>query len=240
MKIVTFCIRHRVTTIMACIMVVAFGILGFTQLPLALMPDIELPMVIMYSTYQAGPQEVENLVTIPLENACASVAGMDEIQSYSVENMSLVLVSFTDSTDLDQAMTDLRDKVGMAKSSLPDGAGDPVMMAMDMDAMPVMVIGLQGADMAALQSAADDTITPALERIEGVASVEVQGGYQNEIAVETYTEKLEGYGLSLTYLSQILSAENVTIPGGTVDSGANTLSVRTDGEFSSAEDVANA
>lgn len=239
MKIVTFCIRHRVTTIMACIMVVAFGILGFTQLPLALMPDIELPMVIMYSTYQAGPQEVENLVTIPLENACASVAGMDEIQSYSVENMSLVLVSFTDGTDLDQAMTDLRDKVGMVKSSLPDGAGDPVMMAMDMDAMPVMVIGLQGADLAALQSVADDTITPALERIEGVASVEVQGGYENEIAVETYTEKLEGYGLSLTYLSQILSAENVTIPGGSVDSGANTLSVRTDGEFSSAEDVAN-
>lgn len=239
MKIVTFCIRHRVTTIMACIMVAIFGVLGFSQLPLALLPDIELPMVLMYTTYQSGPQEIENLITVPLENACASVAGMDKLQSYSVENMSLVLVTFTDNTNLDTAMTDLRDKINMVKSTMPDDAGDPVMMAMNMDAMPVMVIGLKGSDLASLQSIADDTISPALERIEGVASVDVEGGYKNEIAVETYTEKMEGYGLSLSYIAQILSAENVAIPAGSVDNGANTLSVRTDGEFSSAEDVAN-
>lgn len=239
MNIVTFSIRHRVTTIMACMMVAVFGVLGFSQLPLSLMPDIELPMVLMYATYQAGPQEVEKLVTVPLENACASVAGMDELRSYSVENMSLVLVTFADGTNLDNAMTDLRDKIGMVKSTLPDGAGTPVMMAMDMDAMPVMVIGLRGSDLASLQSVADDVISPALERIEGVASVDVQGGFKDEIAVETYTEKLAGYGLSLPYIAQILSAENVAIPAGSVDNGANTLSVRTDGEFSSAEDVAN-
>ena len=239
MNMVTFCIRHRVTTIMACIMVAIFGTLCFAQLPLALMPDIELPMVMMYSTYQAGPNEIENLITVPLEAACASVAGMDEMQSYSVENMSLVLVTFTDDTDLDTAMTDLRDKVSIAKSSMPDGASNPVIMKADMNAMPVMVISLQGSSLSTLQSVADDTISPALERIEGVASVDVQGGFENEIAVETYTEKLAGYGLSLSYIAQILSAENMTIPGGTVDSGANTLSVRTDGEFSTVEDVAN-
>lgn len=239
MNIVTFSIRHRVTTIMACIMVAIFGVLSFSQLPLSLLPDIELPMVLMYSTYQAGPQEIENLITVPLENACASVAGMDKLQSFSVENMSLVMVTFTDSTNLDTAMTDLRDKVSMTKSTLPDEASDPVMMAMDMDAMPVMVIGLKGSDLASLQSIADDTISPALERIEGVASVDVEGGFQNEIAVETYSEKLEGYGLSLSYIAQILSAENVAIPAGDVDNGSNTLTVRTDGEFSSAEDVAN-
>ena len=239
MKMVTFCIRHRVTTIMACVMVAIFGVMGFTQLPLALLPDIELPMVMMYSTYQAGPQEVENLITVPLENACASVAGMDEIQSFSVENMSLVMVTFTDNTNLDTAMTDLRDKIDMMKSTLPDEASDPVIMALDMDAMPVMVIGLKGSDLASLQTVAEDTISPALERIEGVASVDVQGGFENEIAVETYTEKLAGYGLSLSYIAQILSAENVAIPAGSVDNGANTLSVRTDGQFASAEDVAN-
>ncbi|WP_293010550.1 efflux RND transporter permease subunit, partial [Oscillibacter sp. UBA6647] len=239
MNIVSFSIRHKVTTIMACVMVAVFGVMGFSQLPLALLPDIELPMVLMYSTYQAGPQEVENLVTVPLESASASVAGMDKLYSYSVENMSLVIVTFTDGTNLDTAMTDLRDKVGMVKSTLPDDATDPVMMAMDMDAMPVMVIALRGADLASLQATAVDTISPALERIEGVASVDVQGGFENEIAVETYTEKLAGYGLSLTYIAQILSAENVAIPAGSVDNGANTLSVRTDGQFSSAQDVAN-
>lgn len=239
MKLVTFCIKHRVTTIMACVMVSVFGILGLSQLPLALMPDIELPMVVIYSVYTAGPQEVESMVTQKLEGACASVAGMDELQSISSENMSLVMVTFVDGTDMDQAMTDLRDKLQQVQSALPDGASDPVVMKADMDAMPVTVMALKGSDLAALQTIADDTIVPALERIEGVASVDVQGGYTNEIAVETYSEKLAGYGLSLPYLAQILSAENISIPAGSVDSGANSLSVRTNGEFSSVEDVSN-
>ncbi len=239
MKLVSFCIKHRVTTIMACIMVTIFGVMSFMQLPLSLMPDMELPMALVYSVYTAGPQEVEKLVTTELESACASVSGMDEIQSISSENMSMVIVTFADGTDLDSGMTDLRDKLDQAKSSLPDDATDPVVMAIDIDAMPVMVMALKGSDLASLQAIADDTITPALERIEGVASVDVQGGYDNEIAVETYSEKLAGYGLSLSYLSQILTADNIAIPGGSVDSGANSLTVRTDGEYSSVDDVAN-
>lgn len=239
MKLVAFCIKHRVTTIMACIMVMVFGVLGFSQLPLAMMPDIELPMAIIYCTYTAGPEEVENLVTTKLESACASVSGMDELQSISSENMSVVMVTFVDGTNMDRAMTDLRDQLDQFKSALPDGASDPVTMAANADAMPVMVMALRGSDLASLQTVADETITPALERIDGVAAVDVQGGYTDEIAVETYSEKLAGYGLSLSYIAQILSAENMTIPAGEVDSGANTLSVRTDGSFSTVEDVAN-
>lgn len=239
MKLVAFCIKHRVTTIMACIMVVIFGVVGFSVMPMALMPDIELPMAIVYSTYQAGPQEVESLITTRLESACASVSGMEQLRSVSSENISMVMVNFADGTNLDNAMVDLREKLDLAKSALPDDASDPVVMALDVDAMPVMEIALKGADLATLQSIAEDTITPALERIDGVASVDVMGGYSNEIAVETHNEKLAGYGLSLSYISQILSAENLTIPAGSVNSGANTLSVRTDGAFSSVEDVAN-
>lgn len=239
MKLAEFCIRHRVTTIMACVIVAIFGVMGFRQLPLALMPDIELPMAIVFSTYQAGPQEVEKLVTIPIEGACASLSGMDELQSISSENMSLVMVTFTDDTNMDNALIDLREKIDMVKSTLPDGASAPVVMAMDVDAMPVMQIALQGADLASLQTVAEDTISPALERIKGVASVDIMGGYSEEIAVETYSEKLAGYGLSLSYISQILAAENIAIPAGSVDSGVNTLSVRTDGQFGGVEDVAN-
>lgn len=239
MKVVAFCIRHRVTTIMACVMVMVFGTLGFSQLPLALMPDIELPMAIVYATYNAGPQEVESLVTEKLESACAAVPGMDKLQSVSQENVSFVLVTFADGTDMDTAMTDLRDKLDQSKSTLPDDASSPVVMAANADSMPVMVVALKGSDLASLQTIAQDTVTPALERIDGIASVDVQGGYTNEIAVETYREKLAGYGLSLNYLAQILSAENVAIPAGSVDSGANTLTVRTDGQFASVEDVAD-
>ena len=239
MKLVAFCIKHRVTTIMACVMIVVFGIVGFRDIPLALLPDIKLPMAVVYSTYQAGPQEIESLVTTRLEAACASVSGMESMQSVSSENIALVMVSFADGTNLDNAMVDLREKLDMAKSALPEDATDPVVMALDVDALPVMQIGLKGADLSALQSIAEDTISPALERIDGVASVDIMGGYTNEIAVETYNEKLAGYGLSLNYISQILSAENLTIPAGNVNSGANSLAVRTDGSFSSVEDVAN-
>lgn len=121
MKTAAFCIRHRVTTIMVYVMAVIFGIMGFTSLPLALMPDIELPMAIIMTTYAgAGPEEIENLVTKPIESACASVAGMEELQSQSSENSSIVMVTFSDGTDLDEALTDLRDKVDQAKSMLPD------------------------------------------------------------------------------------------------------------------------
>ena len=165
MKLVSFCIKHRVTTIMACIMVAIFGVMGFRDLPLALMPNIELPVAVIYSTYQAGPQEVESLVTTTLEGACASVSGLEELQSVSSENISLVVVSFADGTDMDNAMTDLREKLDLAKASLPDDASAPVVMAMDMDAMPVMEVALKGQDLASLQSTAEDTIVPALERI---------------------------------------------------------------------------
>lgn len=239
-KLVSFCIKHRVTTIMACVMILIFGMMGFNSLPLALMPDIELPMAVVYCVYpNAGPQEVESMVTKPLEGACASVSGMEELTSISQENMSMVLVSFSDGVDLDNALVDLREKIDQVKASLPDDANAPSVMKMDVDSMPVSVIALRGADLSTLQSIAEDTVSPALERISGVASVDISGGYQNEIAVETYSEKLSGYRLSVSYIAQILGADNMSVPAGDVQNGNQTLTVRTDGEYSSVEELAN-
>lgn len=240
MKLVSFCIKHRVTTIMACVIVAIFGFMGFTKLPLALMPDIELPMAVVFSTYTgAGPQEVENLLTRTLESACASVSGMEDLQSISSEGSSIVMVTFADGTNMDNALVDLREKIDMVKSYLPDDASAPTVMAINVDAMPVMQIALKGTALPSLQTIAEDTLSPALERIDGVASVDILGGYANEIAVETYSEKLSGYGLSISYITQILTAENLALPAGSVDNGTQTLTVRTDGEFSSIDDVKN-
>ena len=240
MKLVSFCIKHRVTTIMACVMIAVFGVMGFNTLPLALMPDIEFPVAVVYSTYTgAGPQEVENLLTRTLESACASVSGMEELQSVSSEGMSMVMVTFADGTNMDNALVDLREKIDMVKSYLPEDATAPVVMSINVDALPVVQIGLKGTSLSGLQTIAEDTISPALERIDGVASVDILGGYANEIAVETYGEKLSGYGLSISYIAQILAAENIALPAGDVNSGESTITVRTDGEFSSVDDVAN-
>ena len=240
MNIADFCLKHKVTTIMAYVLIVVFGIMGFTSLPLALMPDIELPMAVVYTTYSnAGPQEVENMVTKTIESACASVSGMDEIQSISSEGSSMVMVTFADGTDMDEAMVDLRDRIDRVKGFLPEDADAPMTMTIDVDAMPVVTVGLKGADLAELQAIAEDDIQPALERIDGVASVDIAGGYENEIAIDTDADRLAGYGLSVSYIAQMLAAENIALPAGEVQSGDQSFSVRTDGEYSSVSDIAN-
>ena len=240
MKIADFCIKHRVMTILAYIMIVVFGIFSFGTLPLALMPEMNLPMAIVMTTYAgAGPEEIENLVTKPIESACASLSGMDKLQSTSQENMSIIMVTFVNDTDMDQALIDMREKVDQTKSTLPDDASDPVVMKLDMDAMPVVVFGLKGDDLAQLQAIADDTIVPRLERIDGVASVETMGGYENEVSIELRTDRTEGYGLSVSYIAQMLGADNVAIPGGEIQNGKQKLSVRSDGEYKSVKDVEN-
>lgn len=240
MNIADFCLKHKVTTIMAYVLIVVFGIMGFTSLPLALMPDIELPMAVVYTTYSnAGPQEVENMVTKTIESACASVSGMDEIQSLSSEGSSMVMVTFADGTDMDEAMVDLRDRIDRVKGFLPEDADAPMAMTIDVDAMPVVTVGLKGVDLAELQAIAEDDIQPALERIDGVASVDIAGGYENEIAIDTDADRLAGYGLSVSYIAQMLAAENIALPAGEVQSGDQSFSVRTDGEYSSVSDIAN-
>ncbi len=241
MKIADFCIKHRVMTILAFVMVVIFGAMSFGALPLALMPDMDLPVALVMTTYAgAGPEEIENLVTKPVESACASLAGLDTLRSTSQENMSLVIVTFDYGTDMDQTLIDMRDKIDRIKSTLPDDADSPTVLKMDMDSMPVVMIGLKGNDLAQMQSIADDDIAPRLERIDGVASVEVTGGYENEVAIEAYTDRCEGYGISLSYIGQMLAADNVAMPAGEVQNGTQKLSVRVDGEYSAAEDVENA
>ncbi len=239
-KLSYFCIRHKVATILACVLVVIFGVMSLFSLPLSLLPDMEVPVAVVMTTYAgAGPEEIENLVTKPVEGACASVTGVDELSSVSAENMSAVVVTFVDGTDLDNASTSLREKVDQIKGSLPDDVGDPMVLEMDMDAMPIVQFSIKGMDISQLQQIAEDEISPALERIDGVASVSVSGGYRNEIAIETYSNKLEGYGLSVGQIAQQLAAENIVMPTGTVKSGAKTLNARVDGQFGSIEDIRN-
>ena len=210
-------------TILLYLMVIVFGFYSFSTLPLALMPSMEIPAAIVYATYPgAGPEDIEQQVTKPLESAVAGLSGLDTLQSTSSENMSMVIIQFTDSTNLDDAMTDLRDKVSQVKSQLPDDASDPTVMSIDIDSMPVVQVALRGSDLATLQSIAEDDISPALERLDGVASVDISGGYEDEVAVKTNAARLKGYNLTITSVAQQLGADNMAIPGGDLDNGSQT------------------
>lgn len=241
MRIAENCIKHNVMTILTYILVIVFGFYCFQSLPLALMPDMELPMAIVYSSYSgAGPEDIEQQVTRPLESACAGLAGLETLSSTSAENMSMVMVQFAYGTNLDEAMTDMRDKVDQAKAMLPEDATDPVVMSINIDSMPVVMVALRGNDLASLQSLAEEEVAPALERLDGVASVDISGGYENEVSVKTDAARLKGYNLTVSSVAQQLGADNMAVPAGELNSGSQTLSVRTDGEYQSIDDVKNA
>ena len=190
------CIRHKVATLLAVIMVVIFGVLFSARLQMALMPNMEMPMAVVMTTYVgANPSDIEDLVTAPLESAIMSVSGVDEIQSTSSESVSTIQITYEEGTDLDIAATKLREKFDMV--SLPEDAADPMIININAsELMPTAMIALMGEDLSQLQTLAEDEIAPALERIDGVAQVSVGGGNAQQIAVEIDPAKAARYRYS--------------------------------------------
>lgn len=239
MNIPKFCIKHRVTTLMAFIMITVFGVAFTGQLQMSLLPAVEAPAAVVICYYNgANPSDMEQLVTRPLESAVMSVSGVESVSSTSSDGVSQLQVTYVDGTDLDIAATKLREKFDML--SLPDGAMDPMIVNINIsDLLPTAVIGLKGDSLTQVQALAEDTVVPALERVEGVAQVTVSGGVEQQIAVEVDSARAAGYGLSNSYIAQMLTAENLLFPAGDVEYGSQTLTVSTNAKFRSVDDVAD-
>lgn len=237
-----FSVKKPVTITMLILVVIVFGFVSLSKLKVELMPSIEMPIAIVQTTYTGvGPEEMENLVTKPLEQALLSVENIDSVSSFSNEGSSLMLIQFNFGTDMDTATLDMREKLDLIRGSLPDGASAPIVMKMDPNSMPIVQLAIsgKGQDIYTTQKIAEDIIQPRLERIEGAASADISGGLEKEITIVLSEETLKGYGLSFSYIGQIIQAENLNYPGGNVKKGSNELVVRTVGEFESIEDVKN-
>ena len=200
---------------------------------------MEAPAAVVICYYNgANPSDMEQLVTRPLESAVMSVPGVESVRSSSSDGVSQLQVTYVDGTDLDIAATKLREKFDML--SLPDGAMDPVIVNINIsDLLPTAVIGLKGDSLTQVQALAEDTVVPALERVEGVAQVTMSGGVDQQIAVEVDSARAAGYGLSNSYIAQMLTAENLLFPAGDVEYGSQTLTVSTNAKFRSVDDVAD-
>ena len=232
-------VNRPVTVIMVTLIVVILGVVSLAGIPIDLMPQIQIPIAIVSTSYSGvGPQEIEELVTKPLENAVATVSEIKSISSTSSEGDSMVIAEFGYSTDMDVAALDMREKVDLVKGALPEDASEPMVIKIDPNAMPVMQLALSnGDDLAKLQIIGEDTIKPRLERLPGVASVTVSGGYENQIEVVVNQERLKGYGLTIDSLAQTLRSENLNLPGGEVKKGSQKLTIRTKGELKSLEEI---
>ncbi len=221
-------IRRPVFTTMMMVAMMVLGIVAFTRLGVDLFPDISFPVVVVSTVYPgAGPEEVERSVTKPVEEAVSALAGIDTVQSFSREGVSVVVASFEIGTDIDLAALDVRDRVGGAVRQMPEDAEDPTFLKVDPSAAPVMTLVL-ASDRAArdVRDMAEDNVKPLLERIEGVAVVNVRGGASREIQVQLSADKLAAYGISVGQVSQMLKAENLDVPGGRLDEDSVETSLR--------------
>ncbi|HHV71659.1 MAG TPA: efflux RND transporter permease subunit [Clostridia bacterium] len=241
MNLTELSIKRPVTISMVILVIVVLGAVSFSRLSIDLLPDMNVPVALVYTSYSgSGPQEVETMVTRPIEEVISTVSNIDTLTSVSSEGASMVVAQFNWGTDMDFATLEMREKVDLIKGMLPDGAEEPQIMKIDPSMIPVMQVGVTaGEDQAALKQYAEDVIKSRLERIEGVASVNITGGLERQILIEVNPQQLQNYGLSMQQLAQALTLENMNLPVGQVERGQNELLVRTIGEFSSVEDIGN-
>ena len=236
-----FSVKKPVTITMMILIMIVLGVVSFSKLQIDLLPQMELPYVMVQTTYQgAGPEEIENIISRPLEQTLSTVENIEDVISISSEGSSLLLMQFAFSTDMDEIMLQIRERVDLIKGFLPDGTSSPLVRKLDPNALPIIQLAVSSkGDLYTTQKIAEDVISPRFERIEGTASANVSGGLQQEVEIMLQGEMLKGYNLSSSYVAQILQAENLNIPGGFVKKGSNELSVRTIGEFKSIEEIKN-
>lgn len=239
MKLVDLSVKRPVGIIIIVIAVMLMGAVSINGLALDLLPDIDFPVAAIMTSYQgAGPEEVENLITKPLEGALATLEGLENLQSISVSNQSVIFMEFNFGTDLDFALLDIRDKVDLIKGMLPEDADSPTVLKFDPNSFPIIQLSVSGfMDESQLTDIAEDLIQPQLERIPGVAQVNLSGGKVREIQVEVDPVRMEGYGLTLNQIVQAIGGENLSASVGSLTRGSQDMQLRVTGEFTNTEDI---
>ncbi|QHS23531.1 efflux RND transporter permease subunit [Virgibacillus sp. MSP4-1] len=238
MKLVNTSVRRPVGVIMIVAAIIALGIMSLRNLTIDLFPDIELPIAVVATTYEgAAPEDVEELVSRPIESAVSSIEGIDTVQSQSSQGSSLVVMMFNTGADLDSALLRVREQVSSVQGMLPETAGEPNVLRFDPQQMPVMWVGLTGDNVKELQNIADEDLVPYFERQDGVASVTVEGGTTDEIQVELNQAKLAQYGLNTQSIMQAIGAANQSGSAGVIAKGDQDLQIRIQGDYESLEDI---
>jgi hydrophobic/amphiphilic exporter-1 (mainly G- bacteria), HAE1 family len=227
------------TIITAIVALLIFGIIGYTRLGVELYPSVNFPVVLVTVAYPgASPEVVESLVSRPVEDAIAGLQDLDYVQSFSSEGFSSIAVTFTDKADPKTVAIEVEKRVNAARSTLPADVLAPSVQKFDFTAQPIMNLGLSGArGQEQLYDIAKNRIRPKLEGVNGVGQVSVVGGREREIQVKIDPSRLRAYGLTLQQVTSALGAENVTMPGGTIEGASRNFSVRVDAKFRTVQDV---
>jgi HAE1 family hydrophobic/amphiphilic exporter-1 len=241
MKLSEFSVKHPIFTIMLTLIVIVLGAVSFARLPIDLMPDVTYPTLSIQTSYEnASPQEIEELISRPIEAALSAVPGVENIFSTSSEGSSSVRVTFSWGTDLDAASNDIRDRLDRVIPVLPEDASRPRLRKFDLASFPILILGASsGLDPIQMRRILDDQIQYRIERVPGVASVDIWGGLQREIQVNLYPDKIKAIGLPLDYILSKIRSENVDVPAGKIEQGNFDVLIRIPGIYSSLEELRN-
>ena len=239
MSIYRKAVNNPVTTALVFIAMAIFGIFSLINISLDRFPKFDANVIMVMSSYPgASAEDIETNLTKILENSLNGVSDLKNMSSTSRENISLITLEFVEGVDIDVATNDVRDKLDMVNSVLPDGASLPLIFKFSADDMPIMIMAATAQEsLPALEKILDDKVATPLARVSGVGTVSIAGAPKREIQVYCDPNKLEAYGLTVSTISSLIAAENRNVPSGTIDIGSNAYSLRVEKEFTSADQI---
>ena len=239
MSIYRKAVNNPVTTALVFIAMAIFGVFSLINISLDRFPKFDANVVMVMSSYPgASAEDIETNLTKVLENSLNGVSDLKNLSSTSKENISLITLEFVEGVDIDVATNDVRDKLDMVNSVLPDGASLPIIFKFSADDMPIMIMAATADEsLQALEKILDDKVATPLARVSGVGTVSIAGAPQREIQVYCDPNKLEAYGLTVAGISSVIASENRNVPSGSIDIGSNAYALRVEKDFTSADQM---
>jgi len=239
MMISDLAVRKRTSVMVLSVVILFIGLISYYSLPREAAPDITIPYIFISTSYPGvAPVDIEQSITVHIENKLKGLEGVKRIQSSSIEGVSSIVIEFVAGTDIDDVLPKTKDKVDMAKQDLPaDLEEDPTVTEVNISELPIVILSLSGTiGLVRLKEMAKD-LEEEIESIPGVLEVEVTGGLEREIRVEPYPDKLAYYGLSILGLQKVIAAENQNVSGGGIRMGDGRFQLRVPGQFRNPEEI---
>ncbi len=242
MILTKFSLRRQITMLMIYCIIIGFSFFSFSQLKIDFFPDIQFPYAGIITSYtDVGPEDIENLITRPIEEAVTSVKNIERVNSQSYQGASVITLEFKYGTDMEKADTEIRKNIDFIRDYLPPDANEPLTFIFDPSLQPIIFLTLSSQYLgpAELRRLSEKTIEPLLERVEGVASVQTQGGLQRQINVNLNPVLLASYGLAPSDVNRVIQTGAGIQPGGTIETGIKNYNLRILSEYRSLDQIRN-
>lgn len=238
MNITKTVLKRPVTTVMVVLCLIVFGLTSVLSSKLELTPSMDMPMLVVFTIYPgASPDDVNELVTRPVEDETGTLTGIKGVTSVSSENSSIVLLEYEYGTDIDDAYDDLKKKMDVLQAGFPDDVQDPVIIEMNINDIASITLAVNNDSRENLYNYVNDTIVPEFEKLSSVASVDISGGRQEYVKIELIPEKLTQYRLSMNAVASAISSADFSFPVGDTQVGGQSLSVSAGADYDTVESL---